>query len=56
VHPLSLEIGVLNALPVVEAPVHDGWLHHQNPQLLSARHRARLVVEAPIEVRRGYFV
>src|SRR5260370_42423296 len=47
-------VAVSTVLPVVKAPVHHGWFHLQNPQLLSARHGARLVVETPVEVFRGF--
>src|ERR1035441_9549325 len=45
---------VLTALPVIEAPMNHGWFHQQKAQLLSARHGARLIVEAPVEVLRGF--
>jgi hypothetical protein len=48
-------VTVVAPLPVVKAPVHNGWLHQQKAELLSARERARLIIEAPVEVCRGYF-
>ena len=49
-------VAVVAGLPMVEAPTHHGRFHHQNSQLFPAGHRARLIVEAPVEVCRGYFI